>query len=378
MTATRQPADGLYVGLISGTSADGIDAALCRFGPQPQLLGALTHPWPDALRSRMLAIAQSEEPVDLDAFGRLDSAIGDCFADAVQALLAAHDRTADDIRAIGSHGQTLRHRPDGEHAFTLQLGNPWLMAERCGIDTVADFRRADMAAGGQGAPLMSAFHAAVLAAPGRTRGVLNLGGIGNLTVLGADGSVRGFDTGPANGLMDAWCQRHTGQPFDSDGVFAAQGKCDDALLAQWLSDPYFALPPPKSTGREYFHLEWLESHPRAAAPAPADVQATLLALTVRSVADAVHAHAGTASDILVCGGGVHNRALMDALAQALAPREVHSTAMMGVDPDYMEAMGFAWLARQHLEGLPGNLPSVTGARGKRLLGSLHRAPRPFA
>ncbi|HET7300591.1 MAG TPA: anhydro-N-acetylmuramic acid kinase [Oleiagrimonas sp.] len=376
MTANRS-ADDLYIGLISGTSADGIDAVLCRFEPRPQLLGALAHPWPDALRSRMLAVAQGEKTIDLDTFGRLDSAIGLCFVEAVQALLTTSGRTADDIRAIGSHGQTLRHRPDGEQAFTLQLGNPWLIAERCGIDTVADFRRADMAAGGQGAPLMPAFHAAVLAAPGHTRGVLNLGGIANLTVLGADGSVRGFDTGPANGLMDAWCQRHTGQPFDDGGAFAAQGTCDDALLTQWLDDPYFALPPPKSTGREYFHLGWLQAYPRVATLAPAGVQATLLALTVHSIVDAVHVHANAAEDILVCGGGVHNRVLMDALAHALAPREVRSTAVVGVDPDYMEAMGFAWLARRHLEGLPGNLPSVTGARGKRLLGSLHRAPQPF-
>lgn len=364
----------LYIGLISGTSADAIDAALCCFDPQPRLLAALACPWPVELRQRLLDVAQGEGHVDLDTLGHLDTAIGECLADTVQALLADAGVAAVEVRAIGSHGQTLRHRPDGNHPFTLQLGNPWLIAERCGIDTVADFRRADMAAGGQGAPLMPAFHAAVLATPGQARGVLNLGGIANLTVLDADGSVRGFDTGPANGLMDAWCQRHTGQPFDRDGAFAVQGKCDEALLERCLADPYFALPPPKSTGREYFHLGWLESHAHTAALDPADVQATLLALTVRTVADAVQAHARTAGDILVCGGGVHNQALMDALTQALAPRAVDSTAVAGVDPDYMEAMGFAWLARQHMEGLPGNLPSVTGARGKRLLGSLHRAP----
>ncbi len=375
MTADA-PADALYVGLISGTSADGIDAALCGFESGPRLLGALTHPWPADLRAQLLALGQGGKTADLDALGHLDTAIGACFADAVQALLAETGMRAADIRAIGSHGQTLRHRPDGGHPFTLQSGNPWLIAERCGIDTVADFRRADLAAGGQGAPLMPAFHAAVLAEPGRMRGVLNLGGIANLTVLAADGDVLGFDTGPANGLMDAWCQRHDGRPFDRDGAFAAGGHVDETLLADLLADPYFALPPPKSTGREYFHPGWLDAHARTAALPPADVQATLLALTVRSIADAVATHAGAADDILVCGGGVHNRALMDALAGALAPRRVRSTAEMGVDPDYVEAMGFAWLAQRRLAELPGNLPSVTGARGPRLLGAVHPAPRP--
>ncbi len=360
---------------MSGTSADGIDAALCSFAPQPRLLHALTFPWPEDLRARMLAVAQGEEAIDLDELGHLDTAIGARLAEAVQALLAEAGVRAADVRAIGSHGQTMRHRPEGENRFTLQLGNPWLIAERCGIDTVADFRRADMAAGGQGAPLMPAFHAAVLADPGQARAVLNLGGIANLSLLDPSGTVRGFDTGPANGLMDAWCLRHRGQPYDRDGAFAGQGHVDEALLAQLLADPYFAAPPPKSTGREYFHLAWLGTHPRVSRLDAADVQATLLALTVRSIADAVQAYAKDAGEILVCGGGVHNHALMDGLAQALAPRPVRSTSTLGVDADYMEAMGFAWLAQQRLAGLPGNLPAVTGAHGPRLLGSLHPAPR---
>lgn len=364
----------LYIGLMSGTSADGIDVALCRFGERPQLLDALVHPWPADLRKRMLAVAQGEAAIDPDEPGHLDTALGEGFAAAVRALLAHAGIEAADVRAIGSHGQTLRHRPSEALPFTLQLGNPWVIAERCGIDTVADFRRADVAAGGQGAPLMPAFHAAALSVPGKTRGVLNLGGIANLTVLEADGHVRGFDTGPANGLMDAWCQRHLGRPMDTDGAFAARGTSNRTLLESLLDDPYFALPPPKSTGREHFHLAWLDRHPQVDALPPADVQATLLALTVRSIADTVTTHAMACEDILVCGGGVHNRTLMQALAEALRPRGVRSTAEQGVDPDFLEAMGFAWLARQRLLNRPGNLPAVTGAHGPRLLGALYPAP----
>jgi anhydro-N-acetylmuramic acid kinase len=364
----------LYIGLISGTSADGIDAALVRFEQdRPRLVAALTHPWPDDLRSRILAVAQDETRLDLDAYGRLDVAIGACFADAASRLLDASGTSAAHVRAIGSHGQTLRHRPHGEHPFTLQVGDPSVIAERCRIDVVADFRRADVAAGGQGAPLLPAVHAMLLGSPGRTRVVLNLGGIANITVLGADGRVFGFDTGPANGLMDAWCLRHRGEAFDRDGAFAREGTVDGDLLAALLADPYFALPPPKSTGREHFHLAWLDRHAQAARLRPADVQATLLELSARSVADAIERHAPDAVDVLACGGGVHNGALMARLAALLAPRAVRSTAGEGVDPDYLEATAFAWLARQRLLGRPGNLPAVTGARGPRVLGAIYPA-----
>ncbi|TAM21959.1 MAG: anhydro-N-acetylmuramic acid kinase [Rhodanobacter sp.] len=366
----------LYVGLISGTSADGIDAVLVRFeGDTPHSIAALVHPWPDPLRERILAVAQDEARLDLDAYGRLDVAIGSCFADAVQRLLEQSNTPTSAICAIGSHGQTVRHRPNGAHPFTLQIGDPSVIAERCGIDVVADFRRADVAAGGQGAPLLPALHAMLLAAPGRTRVVLNLGGIANITVLGADGRVLGFDTGPANGLLDAWCLRHRGKAFDRDGAFAASGHVDDALLQSLLADPYFTLPPPKSTGREHFHLAWLDAHPRVAELAPADVQATLLELTTRSIAEAILAHAADATDVLACGGGVHNPVLMHRLSELLAPRTVASTAAFGIDPDYLEATAFAWLARQRLLGLPGNLPAVTGARGSRVLGAIYAAPR---
>ncbi|HUA79723.1 MAG TPA: anhydro-N-acetylmuramic acid kinase [Dyella sp.] len=369
-------ASALYIGLISGTSADGIDAALVRFEQdKPQLVHAVTHAWPEALRTQILRVAQDEEKLDLDAYGRLDTAIGQTFADAVDALLAQSGATAAAVRAVGSHGQTIRHRPFGEYPFTLQIGNASVIAERSGIHVVADFRSADVAAGGQGAPLLPAVHAMLLRAGGHTRVVLNLGGIANITVLSANGQVFGFDTGPANGLMDAWCFRHRGEAFDRDGAFAASGRVDDTLLAALLSDAYFALPPPKSTGREHFHLGWLDARLRCASLSPADVQATLLELTARSIADAIDTHASDAVDVLLCGGGVHNALLVRRLQELLHTRTLRSTADYGVDPDYLEATAFAWLARQRLLGLPGNLPAVTGARGFRVLGAIYPAPR---
>jgi anhydro-N-acetylmuramic acid kinase len=369
-------ASALYLGLISGTSADGIDAALVRFDNHtPQLVDALTHPWPDALRAHVLAVAQDETRLDLDAYGRLDVAIGRCFAEAAQSLLGRNAAHASSVRAIGSHGQTLRHRPSGDHPFTLQVGDPSVIAERCGIDAVADFRRADVAAGGQGAPLLPAVHAMLLGREDGVRVVLNLGGIANITVLDPTGQVFGFDTGPANGLMDAWHLRHRGGAYDAGGTFAASGRVDETLLAALLADAYFALPPPKSTGREHFHLAWLENHAGVATLPPADVQATLLELSARSIAQAIERHAPSARDVLACGGGVHNPVLMRRLAELLGERTLASTAAYGVDPDYLEAMAFAWLARQRLLGLPGNLPAVTGAKGPRVLGAVYPAPR---
>ncbi len=365
----------LYLGLISGTSADSIDAVLVRFRDGlPQTLASHAHPWPQSLRERMLAVAQGEAALDLDAWGRLDVEIGYQFADAALHLLAHSGTPAKAVRAIGSHGQTLRHRPGGDYPFTLQLGDPSVIAERCHIDVVADFRRADVAAGGQGAPLLPALHAMLLGAPGRTRAVLNLGGIANLTVLAADGGVRGFDTGPANGLLDAWCQRQRGEPFDRDGAFAGSGQVLPGLLEVLLADPYFALPPPKSTGREYFHLDWLAAHAPVATLNPADVQATLLELTGRSVAQALAQYAPAADEVLVCGGGVHNQRLMQRLDELLAPCRLCSTSGYGIDPDFLEATAFAWLARQRLLKQPGNLPAVTGARGPRVLGAIYSAP----
>lgn len=366
---------GRYIGLISGTSADSIDAALVSFDDGlPRVHATYAHPWPAALRERMLAVMQDEATLDLDAFGRLDVDIARCFADAALQLLERSGTPPAAVRAIGSHGQTVRHRPLGDSPFTLQLGDASVIAERCQIDVVADFRRADIAAGGQGAPLLPALHAMLLARRDHCRVILNLGGIANITVLGAGGDVLGFDTGPANGLLDAWCLRHRGEAFDRDGAFAAGGAVDNGLLDALLADAYFALPPPKSTGREHFHLGWLAAHAELDELSPADVQATLLELTARSVSEAILKYAPSAADVLTCGGGTHNRRLMARLAELLAPHVVESTARHGIDPDFLEATAFAWLARQRLLGLPGNLPAVTGARGPRVLGAIYSAP----
>ncbi len=369
------PADAaLYLGLISGTSADGIDAALVRFEPALEVLATATTAYPGGLRDEVLALTRADAAIPLDSLGRLDTALGACFADAALDLLRQAAIAPAEVRAIGSHGQTVRHRPDGALPFTLQLGDPSVIAERTGIATIADFRRADVAAGGQGAPLAPAFHAAVLGCDDAIRAVLNLGGIANLTLLVPGKPVLGFDTGPANCLLDAWAMRHLGVPRDENGDWASSGCVDPGLLGRWLADPYLALAPPKSSGREYFNLDWLDAIGVGDA-APVDVQATLLAFSARSIADAITTHAQGVRDVVVCGGGVHNAALMTALARAIAPIELRSSADFGFDPDYIEASAFAWLARERLAGRPGNLPSVTGARGPRLLGAIHAADR---
>jgi anhydro-N-acetylmuramic acid kinase len=375
----------LYLGLISGTSADGIDAALVRFdgdaGGRPALVFGRTYRWEAALRARLVALGQDDARLSLDDVGELDVRVGYAFADAALRALADSGTAAGSVAAIGSHGQTLRHRPqgrdgDGRFPYTLQLGDPNTIAERTGIRTVADFRRRDVAAGGHGAPLLPALHAALLHAPDEDRAVLNLGGIANLTLLPAAGAVRGFDTGPANGLMDAWCLHHTGEAFDRDGALARSGRVDHALLARLLAEPWFALPPPKSTGRDQFHLGWVESR-LSGGESAADVQATLLALSVRSSVDALRAAQPGTRRVIACGGGVHNTVLMGALAVELATAlpgcRLESSVLHGLDPDHVEAMGFAWLAHATLQGRPGNLPGVTGAAGPRVLGAIHPA-----
>ena len=369
--------DSLFLGLISGTSADGIDAALMRFDgdhahARPTLVFGHTYAWEPALRERLVALGQHATRLALDEVGELDTRIGHAFAAAAQSAIRDAGLAPRDVTAIGSHGQTLRHRPHGDAPFTLQLGDPNGIAERCGVPVVADFRRRDVAAGGHGAPLVPAFHAATLHAPDEDRAVLNLGGIANLTLLPARGDVRGFDTGPANGLMDAWCLRHTGHGYDAGGAFAAQGSVDATLLARLLAEPWFAAPPPKSTGRDQFHLDWVEAALNGG-ESSADVQATLLALTVHSVADALRSTQPHTRRVIACGGGVHNPLLMAALAEAMPDAIVESSAAHGLDPDFVEAMAFAWLAREHLAGRPGNLPAVTGAAGPRVLGALYPA-----
>jgi anhydro-N-acetylmuramic acid kinase len=370
----------LYIGLMSGTSLDGVDGVLVELASSDGArLGLRAHqhrPFADALRSELLALnapgANELQRTELAA-----SMVARAYAAVVQALLQTAAVTADGVRAIGAHGQTVRHRPrefDGT-GFTTQLLNGALLAELTGIDVVCDLRRRDVAAGGQGAPLAPGLHAALFAVPGECRAVLNLGGIANLTVLGADGSVLGFDCGPASVLLDGWCQRHQSQPFDDGGRWAAGGQIVEPLLAAMLAEPYFKLPPPKSTGRDLFHMAWLDSHlaRHAHAAAPQDVQATLAALTVRSVAVEVGRHAGGAALLLVCGGGAHNTHLMFGLAARLPGVRVTTTASAGLAVDQVEAVAFAWLAQRFLERLPGNIAAVTGARGPRVLGALYPA-----
>jgi anhydro-N-acetylmuramic acid kinase len=299
---------------------------------------------------------------------RAGNALADSYCEAIAAVLGAAGLAPTDVIAAGVHGQTLRHCPD--EGWTLQLNNPARVAERAGVTVVADFRSRDVAAGGQGAPLVPAFHAALFAG-GAHRVVVNVGGIANLTDLPANGDVRGFDTGPGNVLLDLWHARHRGSDYDRDGAWARSGKVDDALLTAFLAEPYFARMPPKSTGRDLFHAGWLDAKLAGRRVAPADVQATLVTLTVRTVADAVRSSCSAASEALVCGGGAKNGALMDALTQLLAPRSVTTTAARGIAVDHVEALAFAWLARETLAGRPGNLPNVTGARGSRVLGAIY-------
>lgn len=386
------PVAGLFVGLISGTSADGIDAALVRFSAADmdpagdrhcELVLGRTYPWAAELRTRLVALGQGGAANSLDELGTLDVQIAEAFADAAMRLIDEADVAPAQIHALGSHGQTVRHRPDGarfdgRHPFTWQLGDGNVIAERSGMVTVADFRRRDVAAGGHGAPLVPAFHAAMLHDADEHRAVLNLGGIANFTLLPRDAdsnpaAVRGFDTGPANALLDAWCERHRGQPFDADGAFAAQGRVDPELLARLLEEPWFSLPPPKSTGREHFNLDWLQARLHGD-ERDEDVQATLLELSAITIADALHAQQPQTRNVLVCGGGVRNPRLLDRLAFHLPGMRLESTAAHGMDPDFVEAMAFAWLARQTLAGLPGNVASVTGARGPRVLGAVYPAP----
>lgn len=362
-----------YLGLISGTSADGIDAALVSFAPRAQIHAAHTFAYPAAIREQVLELSQASARVTPDDLARLDTAIGRAFADAAEQLIARSGVARAQIAAIGSHGQTLRHNPGDALAYSMQLGDPNQIAERCAITTVADFRRRDVAAGGHGAPLMPAFHAAVLHSGDEDRAVLNLGGIANLTLLPRSGPVRGFDTGPANGLMDAWCAVQRGLPFDANGELAGSGVIDNALLAALYADPWFALPPPKSTGRDQFHLDWLRAAIGARAIAVADVQASLCELSALSVADALRASAPDTRRLLVCGGGVHNPVLLRRLQAHLPDIALASTAVFGLDPDFVEAAGFAWLARETLAGRAGNRCEVTGARGPRVLGAIYAA-----
>ena len=377
------------IGLMSGTSLDGVDGVLVAFGPHDgsdtgRVIADASVPLPDPLRAALLAL-QHPGPDELHRAAQAAAQLTTVYADVVERLLTAARMVPAQVSAIGAHGQTVRHLPPGhpgleagESPYTLQLLAPAQLAEATGIAVVADFRSRDIAAGGQGAPLVPAFHRAAFGRAGEAVAVVNIGGIANVTALRADGSVLGCDTGPGNVLLDGWCERHTGARYDADGAWARQGRVLPTLLADLLADPYFSRTGVRSTGRDHFHLGWLDTIlARHAAVPPADVQATLVALTVEGIARALETlDWGDGPDTLprqlfVCGGGAHNRAILATLSQRLPAVAVDTTARLGWPVQWVEAAAFAWLARQRLLGRSGNLPTVTGARGERVLGALY-------
>lgn len=359
-----------YIGVMSGTSLDGLDVALIEQGQSPTLVDTCYVPMPAQLRQDLLALCSSG-PDEVARCAMAEQQLAELTAHGVRTILARQHLQPGDIRAIGCHGQTIRHEP--ARGFTVQIGNSPLLAELCNISVVSDFRRRDVAAGGQGAPLVPAFHQAVFD-NGSCRAVLNVGGFSNLTLLAPGQPVAGFDCGPGNVLMDAWIQRCRGEDFDCDGAWAATGSVLPGLLSQFLADPFFRATGPKSTGRELFNLAWLESHlanqPKSAA---ADVQATLLELTAQSISLALNGAQPDSRDLLLCGGGAHNSRLIARLAELLPQLRVGTTSEWGIAVDWVEAAAFAWLAHCCLEGVAANRPSVTGASGLRVLGAIHPA-----
>lgn len=366
----------LFVGAISGTSVDGLDLALIRVHRRKiELIAGHTAAFAPDLQQALKALAFADD-VSLEHLGSIDRQLGHVIATAIIEFLdrAAVDPSA--VTAIGSHGQTIRHRPDGLWPFTMQIGDPHTIAEVTGIRTFADFRRRDIAAGGQGAPLVPPFHAALFAFGSRTRGriVLNVGGISNVTLIPTDASqpLTGFDTGPGNALLDLWAGRHLGTNYDAGGAWGASGEVIPALLRACLSEPFLTRSPPKSTGKELFNAPWLDAHLASfGSAAPADVQATLVELTARSVIDAINPHCRTGSSLIVCGGGRHNDALMRRLHSLFSHGEVTTTDALGFNGDWIEAAAFAWLGYRALTGKPGNARAVTGARGERVLGACY-------
>ena len=375
-TAASSPAAQLYIGLMSGTSLDGVDGVLADFsGLHPRVLGYQATPFEPALKQTLLAL---NTPADneLHRAALASNSLVRVYAQTIQALLASTHTSARDVRAIGAHGQTVRHQPgafDGT-GYTLQLNNPALLAELSGIDVVADFRSRDVAAAGQGAPLVPVFHQGIFGQTDHSVGVLNIGGIANLSVLHASGDVLGFDCGPGNALLDHWSQQHTGQAFDDNGAWGASGSVIEPLLQALLAEPFLLKAPPKSTGRDLFHPAWLTQQLSAYANAQAvDVQATLTELTARACINDVIRHAPEINELIVCGGGALNGFLMSRLQAGLPRVRVLSSVERGMPPLQVEAAAFAWLARQTVLGLPGNLPKVTGAQGARILGGIFKA-----
>ncbi len=362
-----------FIGLMSGTSMDAIDAVLVDFtNLPPTLVASCAVPLQDNVRRDLRLLSQSDH-IETSMLAHMDVLLGRLFAKAALCVIEKSGLSIPQIRAIGSHGQTLRHFPHGENRTSIQIADPNVIAEHTGITTVADFRRRDMAAGGQGAPMVPGFHEAVFRTHDRQRIILNIGGIANITVLpqNTDDPVYGFDTGPGNTLMDVWCQQQQGHAYDNEGGWARGGAIDQILLSKFLDDPYFLQPPPKSTGPDYFSLKWLNKFVTSVDLDTRTIQTTLCELTAQSIAQAVHQFALVDTEVLVCGGGVRNLFLMERLAAVMPESRVRSTTDAGVDAAWMEAMAFAWLARQTLLGKPGNIPSVTGSRRSVVLGAIY-------
>ncbi len=369
----------LYIGLMSGTSLDGIDAVLAQIGPngETSALDAVSTPFSPELRQALFDL-QSPGPNELHREKQAGNALALAYAEAANQLLKKANLQPSDIAAIGAHGQTIRHQPQlGDMAYTHQTLNPALLAEKTGIDVIADFRSRDIAAGGHGAPLVPAFHAQQFQST-ENLAILNIGGIANLTLLPKDGEVTGFDCGPGNMLMDAWIHEHQGNTFDENGNWALQGKVNEVLLIKMLSDPFFIKAPPKSTGRDDFHLTWLQEKMGQDNHHAEDIQATLLHLTAHSALEALLRHAPQTHTLIVCGGGARNNALMNLLkvkAQHVFKGliEITTSDSAGIDPQLVEGLAFAWLAWAHQEKRPANLPAVTGAKGPRILGACYPA-----
>ncbi len=361
-----------YIGLMSGTSMDALDAVLVDLSTTtPHLETSISRPLPRELRQQLIALT-TPDTNEIERSAQADRQLGQFSAETIDTLLKQSAVTATQVKGIGSHGQTIRHSPESSPSYTVQIGDGNTIAQLTGITTVTDFRRRDMVVGGQGAPLVPAFHSALYREEDKTRVILNLGGIANISILSHDSHipVSGFDTGPANILLDSWCQTQCGEPFDENGEWAMSGHILPELLQTLLDDPYFQRPPPKSTGREYFNLDWLR--PRLPLNAkPADVQATLSELTARTIADAITQYCPGSAELIVCGGGAYNAHMMRRLQANLPTVNVFSSAETGIEPRWMEAMAFAWLAHQTLHHLPGNLPAVTGASEPVILGAIY-------
>jgi anhydro-N-acetylmuramic acid kinase len=354
---------------MSGTSLDGIDAVLVDLSqPKPRQLAKHYLPFDDALKDDLLALHLPSQN-ELHQTQVVGNQLARMYAAAVANLLVEAKTSKHEVKAAGCHGQTIRHCP--EHGYSLQIGNAALLAELTDITVVSDFRSRDIAAGGQGAPLVPAFHDHVLRHPDIHRIIVNIGGISNLTDLAPGKPTTGFDCGPGNLLMDAWCMRNLGKPYDDNGAWAASGEVLPALLEQLLSETYFSLPPPKSSGRDLFNFDWLQEKLQGD-EAPANVQATLLELTCRSIASAIQTYCPGAAEVYLCGGGAHNQAMHKRLAALLSGCSVKTTDTLGVNGDYLEAIAFAWLAQQTLHGKPANLPQVTGANHPCILGAIYR------